>query len=660
MRLDLATWPEVEAYLNARGESAGILLPVGSTEQHGPMGLIGTDALCAAAIAEATAARAETYVAPVLAYTPAPFNTGFPGTVSVSEDLFSDLFGQVVTGLQRQGFSKVYVLNAHGANQAPMMRVVQDLGDAGQGVRIRSWWSFDAVNALRAELYGDWEGLHATPSEVAITQALFRQVDPGVAATPPRMLSAQERARRAGDRHGPARLHRQEFPDGRVGAHSALARPEHGRQLLDVAARCVAEDFRVFAAGQASQGDTRLAFRSSAGFPLTDAAKGADMTVMQGFPPAEGDRATLANWRTAPFSAWAFHHVREIVPSAEIANDPENVWALERDAPILPDADIAEGLQGLANDALVILHKGRIVHESYRNGMKARDPHILMSVSKSMLGLLAGTLVERGELDPDAPLTEYVPELAATAYAGASVRNALDMRVGVEFTEDYFATEGPIIDYRYAANWNPVPAGVEPHDLRSFQSVLTQTDGPHGGRFHYVSPVTDLLAWVCERASGMRYADLFARRIWQPMGAEFPACITVDRIGGARAAGGMCVAARDLARVGQLMLQDGARGGTQIIPASWLADIADNGDRQAWRDGDFYEDFGRLDMAYRSKWYVHADGLMHGLGIHGQYLFVDRARDLSIAMLSSEAEPIDMGWTRAALALVGRIRAAVG
>lgn len=240
MKLAEATWPEVEAYLERKG---GILLPVGSTEQHGPMGLIGTDAICAEAIAARAAALAGAYVAPVLCYTPAPFNTGFPGTVSLSEPLFARVFAEVVAGLHAQGFGRVYVLNAHGANLAPMRQAAEGLAGA---VRIRSWWDFDAVNALRKELYGDWEGLHATPSEVAITQALCRAVPPGAAAEPPRKLTPKEIAERAGDRHGPPDLHRREFPDGRVGAHSALARPEHGERLLETAAAAVARDFGEF------------------------------------------------------------------------------------------------------------------------------------------------------------------------------------------------------------------------------------------------------------------------------------------------------------------------------------------------------------------------------------------------------------------------------
>ncbi len=241
VRLDLATWREVEAYLT---RSSGIILPVGSTEQHGPMGLIGTDALCATVIAERAAGDCGALVAPTLAYTPAEFNTGFPGTVSVSVETFARLFGEVVSGLAAQGFGHIYVLNGHGANLAPMQAVAGEF--TGGLLRIQSWWAFADVNTLRKRLYEDWEGLHATPSEIAITQARWRILPPGEAADPPRKLEAQELMDRAGDRHGSAERHRAEFPDGRVGSHSALARPEDGETLIRTAAAALAQDYADF------------------------------------------------------------------------------------------------------------------------------------------------------------------------------------------------------------------------------------------------------------------------------------------------------------------------------------------------------------------------------------------------------------------------------
>ncbi|MBM3549363.1 MAG: serine hydrolase [Alphaproteobacteria bacterium] len=370
---------------------------------------------------------------------------------------------------------------------------------------------------------------------------------------------------------------------------------------------------------------------------------------MQGFPPAAGGQVTLANWRTAPFNKWAFQHVREIVPSADIANDPEDVWRLPS-APadlaglrIDGDMDLHGFLAETDTDALVVLHRGRIVAESYGNGMTAATPHILMSVSKSMLGMLAGILEAQGKLDLAAPVTSLVPEVGGTAYKGATIRQLLDMRAGILFDENYLATSGPIIAYRKSTNWNPLEPGEKPTDLRSFYPQLGESDGPHGGRFHYVSPNTDLLGWVIERAAGERYADVMSRLVWRPLGAERSAYITVDRLGAPRCAGGFCGTARDLARVGQLLVQDGKRGAKQVVPAAWIDDVETKGDRTAWDKGDFTPYYPGMPIHYRSKWYVWhgASPMLFCLGVNGQNLFVDRKNQIVIAKFSSQAMPMD-------------------
>ena len=252
MRLDRATWPEVEAYLAG---SNGIIIPAGSTEQHGPMGLIGTDAICAERVAEGAADLAGALVAPTLAYAPAPFNMAFPGTISVSEELFAKLVTEIVAGLEEHGFDRFYLVNGHGANLAPLERVAAAFrAGSGTRLRVRSWWDFEGVNALRRAYYGEWEGMHATPSEVAITQATCRIVPPGVAASPPEKLPPGYLERHAGDRHGPPGEHRRRFPDGRVGSHSALAAPEHGAALLAASAAAVAKDYARFVS-ELSPGD---------------------------------------------------------------------------------------------------------------------------------------------------------------------------------------------------------------------------------------------------------------------------------------------------------------------------------------------------------------------------------------------------------------------
>ncbi|MBX2883947.1 MAG: beta-lactamase family protein, partial [Granulosicoccus sp.] len=369
-------------------------------------------------------------------------------------------------------------------------------------------------------------------------------------------------------------------------------------------------------------------------------------TVHQ-FPPDSESQVTLANWRSAPFNRWAFHHVSELVPSAVIKNNPDHVSTVQTGSTIsLPDIEldgsVIKGetfLEATHTDGLVILADGQQVYESFANNMTLSDPHILMSVSKSMLGLLVGILVEQGVLDLDATVESYLPELQNSGFAGATLQQLLDMRTAVVFDEDYLATSGDIIEYRKATNWNPLEPGEQATDLRAFFATLDQSAGPHGGDFDYKSPCTDLLGWVIERASGQRYCDLFSQLLWSRIGAAYPGMITVDRLGAPRVAGGMSITTHDLARVGQMLVDDGAG----IVPTAWIDDMESNGDPTAWDKGSFAEHFPGLPMHYRSKWYVlrGESPILFCLGIHGQYLFVDRKAKVVLAKHSSAPQALD-------------------
>jgi CubicO group peptidase (beta-lactamase class C family) len=353
-------------------------------------------------------------------------------------------------------------------------------------------------------------------------------------------------------------------------------------------------------------------------------------------------QVTLANWRTAPFNRWGFQHVRELIPSADIPNDPRRI----RELPAFNQENtLQQFLAETDTDALVILHHGRLIAEHYANGMTCETPHILMSVSKSMMGLLFGQL----GIDPERLVTDILPEVSGTAYEGARIRHLLDMRTGVAFEEDYLATAGTIVEYRKATGWNPLGPGDAPGDLHSFYQVLKERDGPHGGRFHYISTNSDLLGWVIERATGRSFADLMSDLLWKPMGAERSAYITIDRFGAPRCAGGMCVTGRDLARVGQWMIEH---------PSPWIEDIERNGDRKAWDAGSFVAYFPGMPIKYRSQWYVleGASPLIFAVGIHGQNLFIDRKNELVIAKLSSQAMPLDAARIALTMRAVSRLR----
>lgn len=384
------------------------------------------------------------------------------------------------------------------------------------------------------------------------------------------------------------------------------------------------------------------------------------------FPLAPDQQVTLSNWRTPPFNRWAFNHVSELVPSAMISAHPRadslpvQLIDLSRFTVRYEQADwtLDQWLQQTYTDSLVVMKNGHIAYEYYAEGQSPSVPHIWMSVSKSVLGLMAGIMAEKYQIDLDSPLIKHMPELQGSAFEGATIRHALDMRVGIQFNEDYHARDGAIIEYRKSHLWDPTPVGEPQTDLRHFFSTLRTRDGEHGGRFHYVSPNTDLLGWLIERTTGARYADLLSDWLWKPINAERDAYITVDRMGAPRCAGGLCAVPRDMARVGRLLVAGGRVGNVQVVPKEWVDDILSFDGRQAWRGGDFFDLFDQADMHYRSKWYVkRADRpLVSGVGVFGQHVFVDPAADLVIAKCSSQPLPLEKSFISMTMAGIEGLR----
>jgi CubicO group peptidase (beta-lactamase class C family) len=381
--------------------------------------------------------------------------------------------------------------------------------------------------------------------------------------------------------------------------------------------------------------------------------------LMDDFPPAPDRLVTLANWRKAPFSAWGFRNVRRLVPTADIAasghavplesslEDIGHVGFTGHDG---KPTTLRHALRATSTDAFIVLRRGRIAAEWYGPGMSATTPHIVFSVSKSICGALGGILADRGLLDPDAPVVDYLPELKSSVYAGCTVRHLLDMAVGIAFTEDYDDPAGDVARYRHAVGWDPLPPGQDAIDLRSFLKLQKPDGQIHGGLFHYVSTNTDVLGWVYERACKKPYSELVSDYLWKPLGAECHAYITVDAHNAMRAAGGVCMAPRDLARFGEMMRRRGIAEGRQVVPGAWIDDINARGDPAAWARSEFAEFFPKA--SYRSQWYrIDRDrGVLAAFGIHGQWIYIDPDAELVIIRMASEATPLDpdrvRGWRR--------------
>lgn len=360
------------------------------------------------------------------------------------------------------------------------------------------------------------------------------------------------------------------------------------------------------------------------------------------------NKVLLGNWREIPFSRWSFQNVGELVPSARVAaaSTGSEAPAQNLDGLLGERIALAGGAETVAafltrsdTDALTIMKAGRFVGDWFAPHMDLGARHIIFSISKSLTAILAGILEGEGIFDPQAPVTRYLPEAAGSAYGDASVRHVLDMTVSLDFEEAYLDPESAFARYRRATLWNP---GGGTESLADFILTLQRLAEPHGRTFRYRSPNSDLLGILLERASGQRFAELMHEKLWLPLGAMSEASVTVDMAGTARTAGGISVTPRDLARVGEMMRQGGTANGRRIVPEAWVRDtVSTGGDAEAWQRGTmaFLFPQGR----YRNKWYQTgaASGAFCGIGIHGQWLYVNPRAEVVIAKMSSQPEPVD-------------------
>jgi len=261
-----------------------------------------------------------------------------------------------------------------------------------------------------------------------------------------------------------------------------------------------------------------------------------------------------------------------------------------------------------------------------------------MSVSKSVTSAVCGTLAAAGRLSPDDLVTLHIPELAGTSWDGCTVRHLLDMRAGTRFNEDYADLRADVRVYEQIYLWRPRVDADLPASITDYYPTL-QNQGPHGGPFDYRSILTDMLGWVMERAAGDRLSNLISKHLWQPMGAEFDAEITVDAEGNPMADGGICTTLRDLARFGQLLANRGRRDGAPVIPESWIDDtltpasdsveafLASEPDAEQVERGSYY----------RNQFWVfdHQAPIYRGSGINGQHVLVHGPAEVVIAKFST-------------------------
>jgi len=388
--------------------------------------------------------------------------------------------------------------------------------------------------------------------------------------------------------------------------------------------------------------DTQMTDRVSGA--ATDPVTGG---LMQGFPPPPDKTLRMedgSSW-TFPNLRWAFSHQRELVPSV-------NVWR-GRDAAVEFPRALRDDLDEIAfttmdgeamtwgqsvdvncTDGILVLHKGVVIYEDYFGALERQIPHLAMSVTKSFVGVLAATLAHEGALDPTKLVPYYVPDLAGTAYGDATVRQVMDMTIGVQYSETYTDPDAQIWAYTAASGVTARPRDYGgPETIFDFLRSLRK-QGEHGQAFAYKTCNTEVLAWIVQRATGVPIARMLSDKIWQKLGPEEDAYLLVDRIGTAMCGGGLNLTLRDLAKFGEMMRCDGAFNGHQVIPAAVVADTARGADRDHFAKSGYVTLPG---WSYRNQFWVSHDkfGAYSARGIHGQAAWIAPGAEVVIARFAS-------------------------
>ncbi len=357
------------------------------------------------------------------------------------------------------------------------------------------------------------------------------------------------------------------------------------------------------------------------------------------------------NWAFAPHNRKSFQQVQALFPTTRMRRGPHPSVAPPEQHQDLSSITYAglggesrtlkQMLDATFTDAMLVLKDGVVVTEDYYNGMGPDSLHLLNSVTKSFVGMLTGIIAAEGKVDVSQPITAYLPEFADTAFRNTTLQHALDMTAAVKFGEDYldrsceFWAEAAVVGWRPTLPDEPIASSLHEYALSLTESE--QLDGEH---FHYRTVLTNIIAMVLERVTNERVQDLIEQRIWQKLRPEQDAVIVVDKNQFPYVGAGMNACARDLARFGQMLLDNGVLHGQQIVPAAWIEDTLRGSDqlRTLFAESDYGQSVPG--GHYHNQVWCNTDlSTMICIGIHGQTIHVNQDTRVVSVKLSTHPEP---------------------
>ena len=369
---------------------------------------------------------------------------------------------------------------------------------------------------------------------------------------------------------------------------------------------------------------------------------------MQGFPPPADKLITQpsSNFFSFPKLRWTVCHIRELMPTTDVSRGigaPSKLsYALDKNIDAITFMPTnskrpmtwKQSLDANYTDGIMVMHHGKVVYERQNGCLNELGNHAAMSMTKSMTGLLAEILVTEGKLDDKALVASIIPELKNSGFGDATVRQVMDMTTALDYSEDYADPNADIWQYSEAASPLPKPKGYSgPNGYFEYLQTVKK-NGEHGEAFNYRTINSDALGWIISRTTGKAVNELLSERIWQKIGAEQSAYMTVDAKGTPFAGGGLSAGLHDMARIGSLMLNKGEINGERLFPAAVVDNIEAGGDKEAFAKADYKQ---LTNGSYTSMWWLfnNPTPIYAARGVHGQTVYVDPAADMVIVRFAS-------------------------
>lgn len=374
------------------------------------------------------------------------------------------------------------------------------------------------------------------------------------------------------------------------------------------------------------------------------------MGWMQGFPPPKDKilSAKDGSFFNFPALRYSVNHMREFFPSRRVLSAKDDYYTLrtKHDKEIEnivftpwnseTPMNWQEFLDANYTDGIIILHKGKIVYETYPAGLTPDGIHTAMSVSKSFAGTIASILIAEGQIDPNKFISYYVPELTESAFGDATVQQVLDMTTSVDYTEDYTNPNAGV--WQYAESGNPFRPDnyTGPYDYYEYLATLKKIPGQeHGEKFEYKTVNTEVIGWVISKVTNKSITELISEKIWVPMGAKYDGYYLVDPAGIAYAGGGFSLNLNDMAIFGEMIRNHGKLGRYEVISKEAVEEFSSGGDPELFAKGGEYPLL--KGWSYHNFWWItnNEHKAFMARGVHGQAIYIDPVAEMVIVRFAS-------------------------